>query len=283
MWDFFGGNDAKTETPVLWPPRAKSWLIGKDSDTGRDWGQEEKGTTEVEMAGGHHWLYGCEFGWTPGVGDGQGGLACCNSWGRKELDTTQPLNSTELKVNIPYGSVATLLHIFWNPGERRTRLKRLSSSSSKNLTIYPNISSIQFSRSVMSNSLWPHGLQHTRLPCLSPTPRAFPHSCSSSQWCHPTNPSSVIPFSSCLQSFPASGSFPVSQFFTSGGIEGSFPLGLTGLISLEPRALSRVFSNTIVQKQQFFSAQSSLWSNSHIHTWLLEKPQLWLDGPLSAK
>ena len=94
-WDFFGRNDAKAETPVLWPPHGKSWLIGKDSDTGRDWGQEEKGTTEDEMAGWHHRLNGYEFEWTPGVGDGQGGLARCDSWGRKELDTTQWLNWTE--------------------------------------------------------------------------------------------------------------------------------------------------------------------------------------------
>ena len=95
-WDFFGRNDAKAETPVLWPPRAKSWLIGKDSDAGRDWGQEEKRTTEDEMAGWHHWLDGCEFEWIPGVGDGQGGLECCDSWGCKESDTTEWLNWTEL-------------------------------------------------------------------------------------------------------------------------------------------------------------------------------------------
>ena len=97
-WDFFGRNDVKAETPVLWPPRAKSWLIGKDSDAGRDWGQEEKGTTEDKMAGWHHLLDAHEFGWTPGIGDGQGGLECCNSWGRKESDTTERLNWTELKV-----------------------------------------------------------------------------------------------------------------------------------------------------------------------------------------
>ena len=96
LWDFFGRNDAKAETPVLWPPHAKSWLIGKDSHVGRDWGQEEKGTTEDEMAGWHHWLDGRESGWTPGVGDGQGGLACCDSWGRKESDTTERLNWTQL-------------------------------------------------------------------------------------------------------------------------------------------------------------------------------------------
>ena len=88
-WDFFGRNDAKAETPVLWPPHVKSWLIGKNSDAGRDWGQEEKGITEDEMAGWHHWLNGRESEWTPGVGDGQGGLACCDSWGRKESDTTE--------------------------------------------------------------------------------------------------------------------------------------------------------------------------------------------------
>ena len=94
-WDLFGGSDAEAETPVLWPPDAKSWLTGKDSDAGKDWRQEEKGTTEDEMAGWHHGLEGHESEWTPGVGDGQGGLACCDSWGRKESDTTEQLNWTE--------------------------------------------------------------------------------------------------------------------------------------------------------------------------------------------
>ena len=93
-WMFFGRSDAKAETPVLWPPHVKSWLVGKDSDAGSDWGQEEKGTTEDEMAGWHHRLDGREFEWTPGVGDGQGGLACCDSWGHKESDTTERLNWT---------------------------------------------------------------------------------------------------------------------------------------------------------------------------------------------
>ena len=147
--------------------------------------------------------------------------------------------------------------------------------------------SVQFSRSVMSNSLRPHGLQHTRPPCPSPTPRVYSNSCPLSQWCHPTISSSVVPFSSCLQSFPASGSFQMSQLFASGGqsigvsasasvlpmnIQDLFPLGWTGWISLKSRGLSRVFSNTTVQKHQFFGAELSLWSNSHIHTWLLEKP-----------
>ena len=95
-WVFFGRTDAKAETPVLLPPHVKCWLIGKDSVAGRDWRQEEKGTTEDEMAGWHHRLYSCESEWTPGVGDGQGGLACCNSWGLKESDMTEQLVWTEL-------------------------------------------------------------------------------------------------------------------------------------------------------------------------------------------
>ena len=94
-WIFTGRTDAKTETLVLWPPDAKSWLIWKDPDAGKDWGQEEKGTTEDEMVQWHHRLNGHGFGWTPGVGDGQGGLACCGSWGHKESDTTERLNLTE--------------------------------------------------------------------------------------------------------------------------------------------------------------------------------------------
>ena len=143
----------------------------------------------------------------------------------------------------------------------------------KNWSLWNNdIWSVQFSCSVVSDSLWPHGLQHTRLPCPSPTPGAWSNSCLSSQWCHPTISSSVSPFS-CLQSFTASGSFLRSQFFTSGGqsigvsasasvlpmnSQGWFPLGWTSWISLLSRGLSRVFSNTTVQKHQFFGAQLSL-------------------------
>ena len=146
--------------------------------------------------------------------------------------------------------------------------------------------SLLFSCSVVSNSFWPHGLQHARLPCPSPSPGACSNSCPSSQWCHPTILSSVIPFSSCLQSFPA-GSFLKSPLFTSGGqsiwasasasvlpmnIQDWFTLGLTSLVSLQSKGLSKVFSDTTVQKHQFFSAQTYLWYNSHIHTWVLEKP-----------
>ena len=147
-----------------------------------------------------------------------------------------------------------------------------------------HISSVQFSHSVMSASLWPHGLHHTRLPCPWPTPGSYPNSCQLSQWCHPPISSSVIPFSSHLQSFPASGSFPMSRFFASGGqsigVSASvllmcnqdwFPLGWTGWISLLSKGVSRVFSNIRVQNHQF-CAQPPLWSNSHIHTWPLEKP-----------
>ena len=146
----------------------------------------------------------------------------------------------------------------------------------RNLTAF---SSVQFSRSVVSDSLWPHELQHARPPCPSPTPRTYPNSCPLSRWCHRTISSSVLPFSSCLQSFPASGSFQMSQLFTSGGqsigVSASAsdlsmnnqdwsPLGWTGWISLQSKGLSRVFSNTTVQKHQFFTAQLSLQSNSHI-------------------
>ena len=141
----------------------------------------------------------------------------------------------------------------------------------------------------MSDSLRPHGLQHTRIPCPSPAPGAYANSCPLHWWCHPTISSSVAPFSSHLQSFPASGSFPMSRFSTSGGqsigasasalvlpmnIQDWFLLGLTGWISLQSKGLSRIFSNTTIQKHQFFSAQLSLWSYSHIHTWLLEKKAL---------
>ena len=148
-----------------------------------------------------------------------------------------------------------------------------------------------FNHSVMSNSLQFHGLKHVRLPCPSPSPGACSNPCPLSRWCHSTISSSVVPFSSCLQSFPASGSFPMSYLFTSGGqsigvsvsasilpmnIQDWFPLGLTGWISLQSKGLSSIFSNTTVQKHQFFSAQPSLWSNFHICTywknWLLEKP-----------
>ena len=147
-------------------------------------------------------------------------------------------------------------------------------------------SSVQFSHLVMSDCLDPMDCSMPGLP-VSPTPGACSNSCPSSWWCHPTISFPVTPFSSCPQSFPSSGSFPMSQFFASGGqsigvsvsasvlpmnIQDWFPLGWTGWISLQSKGLSRVFSNTTVQKPQFFGTQLSFWCNSHIHTWLLEKP-----------
>ena len=144
-----------------------------------------------------------------------------------------------------------------------------------------------YSPSVVSYSLWPLGLQQARLPCPSPSLGACSNSFLLSQWCHPTILSTVIPFSPCLQSFPVSKSFLMSQLFALGGqiigasasatvlpvkIRDWFPLRLTGWTSLQSKGFSRVFSDTIVQKHQFFGAQPSLWSSSHIHTWLLEKP-----------
>ena len=105
-WMFIGGTDVEAETPVVWPPNKKSWLIGKDPDAGKDWEQEDKGTTEDEMVRWHHWLDGHGFGWTPGVGDGQGGLVRCGSQGRKESDTTEWLNWTELKESFAYSRIA---------------------------------------------------------------------------------------------------------------------------------------------------------------------------------
>ena len=155
------------------------------------------------------------------------------------------------------------------------------------MCIYIYISSVQFSCSVVSNSLWPHELQHARPPCPSPAPGVHSNSRPWSRWCHPAILSSVVPFSSCSQTLPASESFPMSQLFSWGGQSTGFsalasflpkntqdwsPLGWTGWISWQSKGLSRVFSNTTVQKHQFFGAQPSSQSNSHIHTWPLEKP-----------
>ena len=126
-WVFIGKTDFEAETPILWPPDAKSWLIGKDPDAGKDWGQEEKGMTEDEMVGWHHQLNGHGFRWTPGVGDGQGGLACCGSWGHKESDMTEWLNWTELK------SKSTILKILFRIslyGGKMIRLLQLQSLAS---------------------------------------------------------------------------------------------------------------------------------------------------------
>ena len=107
-WEFIETTDVEVETPILWPPDAKSWLIWKDPDAGKDWGQEEKGTTEDEMVGWNHWLNGHGFGWTPRVGNGQGGLGCCSSWGCKESDMTERLNWAELNWTELNGSLMSI-------------------------------------------------------------------------------------------------------------------------------------------------------------------------------
>ena len=163
----------------------------------------------------------------------------------------------------------------------------MNSAMKRTLAYIFQFSSVQFSHSVVSNSLQPHKSQHIRPPCPSSTPRVHSSSRPSSWWCHPAISSSVVPFSSCPQSLPASESFPMSQLFTWGGQStgvtasasllpkntlGWSPLEWTGWISLPFKGLSGVFSNTTVQNHQFFGAQLSSQSNSHIHTWLLEKP-----------
>ena len=167
----------------------------------------------------------------------------------------------------------------------------------ENYLLY-QFSSVQFSHSVLSNSLRPHESQHARPPCPSPTPGVHSDSRPSSQWCHPASSSSVIPFSSCPQSLPASESFQMSQLFAWGcqstGVSPSASVlsmntqdwsssEWIGWNSLQSKGLSRVFFNTTVQKHQIFGAQLSSQSSSHIHTWPLEKPKPWLDGPLLAK
>ena len=158
---------------------------------------------------------------------------------------------------------------------------------------------VQFSHSVVSDSLQPHEPQHARPPSPSPTPGVHPNPCPLSQWCHPTILSSVVSFSSCPQSFPASGSFQMSQLFTSCGqsigvsvstsvfpmnTQDWSPLGWTGWISLQSKGISRVFSNTTVQKHQFFGTQLSFFIVQLSHpTWPLEKPLPWLEGPLLTK
>ena len=181
------------------------------------------------MVGWHHWL-GHEFEQAPGDGDEQGSLVCCSPWGQKESDTTEQLNWTEALFILVNTKQPSKLH-------RKTN-------------IIQNHSSVQFSHSVMPDYLRPHGLQHARPPCPSLIPGACSNSCPSSRWCHPTISSSVIPFSSCFQSFPASGSFQTSQLFISGGqstgvsastsvlpmnIQDWFPLGWNGWISLSRR------------------------------------------------
>ena len=152
-WVFIGGTDVETETPILWPPNAESWLIWKDPDAGKDWGQEEKGTTKDEMVGWHHWHSGHGFGWTPGVGDGQGGLACCNSWGRKESVTTERLNWTE-SVYLSFEVDVIIAIKSW----RSCNLKSLNCLHPTSKWLMQVKSMIQFKDNFVKNS--------TGLPCV---------------------------------------------------------------------------------------------------------------------
>ena len=152
-WVFFGRTDAKAKTPILWPPHAKSWLIGKDSDARRDWGQEEKGMTEDEMAGWHHRLNGHEFGWTPGVGDGQGGLACCNSWGHKELDTTERLNWTAYSIIYMYYSFFIHSSVYRHLGCFHCIFISIVNSTAVNTGVYLSFSFMIFSGFMPSSGI----------------------------------------------------------------------------------------------------------------------------------
>ena len=170
---------------------------------------------------------------------------------------------------------------------KQTWLPREKGRAGNKLEDWYALTSVQFSRSVVSDYLWPHESQHTRPPCPSPTPGVYSNSCPSSRWCHPAISPSVIPFSSCPQSLPSSGSFSMSQLFAWGGqsigvsasasvlpmyTQDLSPLGWTDWISMKSNRLPRVFYNTVIQKHQFFGAQPSSQSSSHIHTWPLKKP-----------
>ena len=196
---------------------------------------------------------------------------------KRNAEKPWPLCCAERFSGIPW------VPLFLNPDHDHTVFLRIA------MEIYTccSVSSVQFSRSVMSDSLRPHEPQHARPPCPSPNPRVHPNPCPLCRWSHPTVSSSVTPFSSCPQSFPASGSFQMSQLFTSGGQSNGVsastsvfamntqdwsPLGWIVWISLQSKGLSRVFSNTTVQKHQLFGTPLSSQSNSHIHTWPLEKP-----------
>ena len=195
--------------------------------------------------------------------------------GMHSIAAPQGINASPLVLPV---LVATLFHCPW--GRKTSTDPQLPSSSVQ-------FSSVQISRTVVSDYLRPHESQHARPPCPSKTPGVYSNSRPSSQWCHPAISSSIGPFSCCPQLLPASGSFPMSQFFEWGGqstgvsastsvlpmnTQDWSPLGWAGWISLQSKGLSRVFSNTTVQRHQFFSAQLPSQSNSHIHTWPLEKP-----------
>ena len=263
---FIGRTDAEAETPILWPPEMKNWLLGKDPDAGRRRrGQQRMRwlddiTESMGMSLSKLWEL---------VMDGEPGVLQS-----MRLQRIRHYWATELNW-MPEGKMGEVNFFFV--------LYFIDTSVVECLTFRSD----QISRSVVSNSLRPHESQHARPPCPSPTPGVHSDSRALSQWCHPAISSSVVPFSSCPQFLPASESFPMSQLFTWGGqstgvsalasflpkkSQGWSPSEWTSWISLQSKGLSRVFSNTTLQKHQFFSAQPSSQSNSHIHTWPLQKP-----------
>ena len=160
-WVFIGRNDAKAETPILWPPHAKSWLIGKDSDAGRDWEQEETGTTEGEMAGWHHWLDGHEFEWTQGIGDGQGGLACWDSWSCKDSDTTE-LNWTELRRWVKTGLLPVSRLCICSPHSPGSTTMPLTCGLASSKQVQPRAFSIIYQRWYCA---WCHNFSFKKTSC----------------------------------------------------------------------------------------------------------------------
>ena len=247
-WTFIGRNDADVETPVLWPPDAKSWLIWKDPDAGKHWGQEEKGTTQNEVVRWHHHLNGHGFGWTPEAGDGQAGLVSCSSWVAKSQ--TRMSNWTAItKVSItpwlqfPGGCIAHVLSYVQLFAAPWTAARQVSLS----FTISQSLLKLKSIVSAMPSNCLILYCPLLLLSSIFPSIRVF------------FNESTLR--TSGGQSIGASALASVLPM----SIKGWFPLGLISLISLQSKGLSRVFSSTTVQKHQFFDAQPSLWPSSHVH------------------
>ena len=237
-----------------------------------------KGRGQVWVGLGMHWWYSVTWSWPCG--------------GRKQQivlgERSKIFSFCQMEPHVSQGVVIWYVWFAVGSKVRNLRIRKGMAGIFLSLEITLGlVQLVQFSCSVMSDSLQPHGLQHARPPCLSPALGVYSNSCPLSRWCHPAISSCVFPFSSCPQSFTASASFPMSQLFASGGrtigvsastsvlprnIQDWSPLGWTGWISLQSKGLSRVFSKTTIQQHQFFGTQLSLQFNSHIHTWPLEKP-----------